>query len=159
MAWFVAGNDLSRSFNWGPEFMWSWIKGHAGIYNTLNKVRGAVGQERLLAVADAAFSKADKMSRGSRQWSKSFVCHAASVHHGSRFELSRQKRLGKGSTLLGGNLAGVCLFGRCCSTGILLHSCLTCSFILTSLKSLASLLSPSPHLCLTPRSYLFNHTS
>eukprot|EP00775_Hariotina_reticulata_P012946 gene12946-13074_t len=35
------GNDLSRSFSWGPEFTWNWIKGPASIYSTLKRVRVA----------------------------------------------------------------------------------------------------------------------
>jgi hypothetical protein len=33
-----AGNDLSRSFKWGAEFDWRWIKGHASVYSTLKRV-------------------------------------------------------------------------------------------------------------------------
>ncbi|KAF6254714.1 diacylglycerol kinase accessory domain-containing protein [Scenedesmus sp. NREL 46B-D3] len=35
------GNDLSRSFKWGTEFDWSWIKGHASVYSTLKRVADA----------------------------------------------------------------------------------------------------------------------
>jgi hypothetical protein len=35
-----AGNDLSRSFKWGAEFDWRWIKGHASVYSTLKRVSG-----------------------------------------------------------------------------------------------------------------------
>ncbi len=34
----AAGNDLSRSFNWGPAFTHSWIKGRKATYKTLNRV-------------------------------------------------------------------------------------------------------------------------
>lgn len=37
----TAGNDLSRSFRWGAEFVHNWIKGHASVYSTLKKVSGA----------------------------------------------------------------------------------------------------------------------
>eukprot|EP00882_Tetradesmus_deserticola_P003858 GHRQ01004082.1.p1 GENE.GHRQ01004082.1~~GHRQ01004082.1.p1 ORF type:complete len:207 (+),score=69.47 GHRQ01004082.1:229-849(+) len=37
------GNDLSRSFKWGPEFDWRWIKGHASIYSTLKRVSTSSG--------------------------------------------------------------------------------------------------------------------
>ncbi|WIA32111.1 hypothetical protein OEZ86_002962 [Tetradesmus obliquus] len=35
------GNDLSRSFKWGAEFDWRWIKGHASVYSTLKRVADA----------------------------------------------------------------------------------------------------------------------
>jgi len=35
------GNDLSRSFKWGPVFEHGWIKGHASIYSTLKRVADA----------------------------------------------------------------------------------------------------------------------
>ncbi|KAF8071142.1 DGK4 [Scenedesmus sp. PABB004] len=35
------GNDLSRSFSWGAEFDWRWIKGNASVYSTLKRVADA----------------------------------------------------------------------------------------------------------------------
>ena len=40
-----AGNDLSRSFHWGPEFEHGWIKGHASVYSTLERVSAVSGAE------------------------------------------------------------------------------------------------------------------
>lgn len=38
-----AGNDLSRTFHWGPLFEHGWIKGHASVYSTLKRVRLSAG--------------------------------------------------------------------------------------------------------------------
>ncbi|KAI8473588.1 MAG: diacylglycerol kinase accessory domain-containing protein [Monoraphidium minutum] len=35
------GNDLSRSFKWGPAFMYRWIKGHANVYASLKRIADA----------------------------------------------------------------------------------------------------------------------
>jgi hypothetical protein len=36
-----SGNDLSRSFHWGPAFEHGWIKGNASVYSTLKRVADA----------------------------------------------------------------------------------------------------------------------
>jgi hypothetical protein len=46
---FIAGNDLSRSFRWGAEFVPNWIKGHASVYSTLKRVSQAVWALMVLA--------------------------------------------------------------------------------------------------------------
>lgn len=38
-----AGNDLSRTFNWGAEFLWRWLDGYGGLYKTLKRVGGSGG--------------------------------------------------------------------------------------------------------------------
>lgn len=45
-----AGNDLSRSFKWGPVFEHGWIKGHASIYSTLKRVGGLIVDHCQLAL-------------------------------------------------------------------------------------------------------------
>jgi hypothetical protein len=41
LAFCPAGNDLSRSFHWGPAFSWKWVEGFEGLYNTLKRVSQA----------------------------------------------------------------------------------------------------------------------